>query len=69
MANNGILAAVGAAWSAQAASGKMLLDLSSGDGETSEMLARQGYRVVATDYGLQRPIKGVTRVAGVDLNS
>lgn len=69
MANNGILAAVAAAWSAQAAAEKMLLDLSSGDGATSEMLARQGYRVVATDYGLQRPMKGVTRVAGVDLNS
>jgi len=69
MANNGILTAVAAAWSAQAAAGKMLLDLSSGDGDTSEMLARQGYRVVATDYGLQRPMNGVTRVAGVDLNS
>jgi len=69
MPNTGIFDSVAAAWSAETAAGKTLLDLSSGDGDTSEMLARQGYRVVATDYGLLRPMHGVTRVAGVDLNS
>ena len=48
---------------------KKLVDLSSGDGENSVRLARQGFRVIATDYGLQQPMNGVTRVAGVDLNA
>lgn len=69
MPNAAILDAVSAAWSVEVPSGKKLLDLSSGDGDTSEMLARQGYQVVATDYGPQRPMRGVARVAGVDLNS
>src|SRR5262245_29041512 len=69
MPNTAILDSVTAAWSAEKAAGKSLLDLSSGDGDTSEMLARLGYRVVATDYGPQRPMAGVTRVGGVDLNA
>ena len=69
MPNDAILDAVTAAWSGEAATGKTLLDLSSGEGDTSEMLARLGYRVVSTDYGPQRPMHGVTRVGGVDLNS
>jgi len=69
MPNTGIFDAVAAAWSSEKGAGKALLDLSSGDGDTSEMLARQGFRVIATDYGRQRQMTNVTRVAGVDLNS
>jgi len=69
MPNTVIFEAVASAWLAERAAEKSLLDLSSGDGDISEMLARQGYRVVATEYGPQRPMNGVTRVAGVDLNS
>ncbi len=69
MPNNSIFDAVAASWSSEKGTGKILLDLSSGDGDTSEMLAQQAFRVIATDYGLQRPMKNVTRVTGVDLNS
>jgi len=69
MPNDPIHDAVSAAWATERAAGKILLDLSSGDGDTSETLAAQGFRVIATDYAPQRPMKGVTRVGGVDLNS
>ena len=69
MPNTAIFDSVSTAWSVEKSTGKKLLDLSSGDGDTSEMLARQGFEVVATDYGPQRPMNGVARVAGVDLNS
>lgn len=68
MANSAILDAVAAAWSNHGDSGKKMLDLSCGDGETARLLARLGYRVVATDYGPPPPMTGIERVGGVDLN-
>lgn len=70
MPNQAILDAVSATWSREAARGKRILDLSCGGGHTANMLARHGYKVVATDY--VRPpalTDGVERVAGVDLNA
>ena len=69
MPNPSIFNSVSTAWSAENAAGKRLLDLSCGGGDTAEMLAKLGYRVVATDFGPPPPMKGVARVAGVDLNS
>ena len=69
MPNTTIFDSVSAAWAAERATGKKILDLSSGGGDTSRMLARLGYRVVATDYGPPAALNGVARVAGVDLNS
>jgi SAM-dependent methyltransferase len=68
MPNTAILDSVCAAWSAEAAKGKKILDLSCGGSDTSRMLAQLGYQVIATDYGTPPPVNGVTRVAGVDLN-
>jgi 2-polyprenyl-3-methyl-5-hydroxy-6-metoxy-1,4-benzoquinol methylase len=57
------------AWSDETAAGKKLLDLSCGGGHTSVMLAKLGFQVVATDYGVPRPMSnGIARVGGVDLN-
>jgi SAM-dependent methyltransferase len=67
--NTTIFDSVSASWSAQPAAGKKILDLSSGGGDTSRMLAKLGYLVTATDYGAPPPMSGVDRVAGVDLNS
>lgn len=70
MPNDTILDAVSATWSRETAQGKRVLDLSCGGGHTANMLARHGYKVVATDY--YRPptlADGVERVAGVDLNA
>lgn len=69
MPNTTILDSVSAAWSAEPATGKNVLDLSSGGGDTSRMLAKLGFVVTATDYGPPPPMQGVDRVAGVDLNS
>src|SRR5215475_14083694 len=69
MPNTAIFDSVSAAWSAERAAGKKILDLSSGSGATSRMLAKLGYQVVATDYGPPPPMNGVARVAGVDLNA
>jgi 2-polyprenyl-3-methyl-5-hydroxy-6-metoxy-1,4-benzoquinol methylase len=50
--------------------GKRILDLSCGDGDTAEMLARLGYKVIATDYSVPPAMTpGIGRVAGVDLNA
>ena len=69
MPNSAILQAVSAAWSRETAAGKKLLDLSCGNGATAETLARFGYQVVATDYGMPRSrSNGIGRVGGVDLN-
>lgn len=69
MPNSAILQAVSAAWSGETAAGKKMLDLSCGNGATSETLARFGYQVVATDYGAPRSLSnGIGRVGGVDLN-
>ena len=70
MPNNTILDAVSATWSREAARGKRVLDLSCGGGHTANMLARQGYKVVATDYYPPPELAaGVERVAGVNLNA
>src|SRR5262245_51774390 len=69
MPNQAILRAVSEAWSAERATGKRLLDLGAGHGVTSKVLAKQGFRVVATDFGLSHPMSnGIARVGGVDLN-
>ncbi len=69
MANSTILTSVATAWSDNARSGRKMLDLSCGDGDTAQLLAKLGYSVVATDYcaPLLMP-RGIERVAGVDLN-
>ena len=69
MPNTTIFDSVLASWSAAPAAGRRILDLSSGGGDTSRMLADLGFRVTATDYGAPPPMAGVDRVAGVDLNS
>ncbi len=69
MPNPAILKAVCQAWSCEAGGAKRLLDLSVGGGDTSMALAKLGYRVIATDYGVPPPMPdGILRVAGVDLN-
>ena len=69
MPNPAILDSVRRAWSGDPARGKMALDLSAGSGDTSQILAAQGYVVVATDYGRPRPMANdIGRVGGVDLN-
>jgi len=69
MPNSAILESISSAWSDEAEPGKRLLDLSSGGGRTSERLARLGFQVVATDYGVPGPMaNGIARVGGVDLN-
>lgn len=69
MANPTILTAIATAWSDHPGSGGKMLDLSCGDGDTAQLLAKLGYSVVATDYG-KPPLmpQGIKRVAGVDLN-
>ena len=68
MPNPGILQSVSTAWTKEAAPGKKVLDLSCGSGVTSEMLAKLGFRVTATDYSSPPPMSdGVARVGGVDL--
>lgn len=69
MPNNAIFDSVSLAWSAENPVGKKILDLSCGGGDTAEMLAQIGYKVVATDYGLPpKMAPGIERVGGVDLN-
>jgi SAM-dependent methyltransferase len=69
MPNSAILDSISAAWSDQAAAGKKLLDLSCGGGHTSELLAQMGFQVIATNYGVPRPMSnGIARVGDVDLN-
>lgn len=59
-----------AAWAKENTQGKTVLDLSCGGGDTAVMLARLGFRVVATEYGRPRQMpNGVARVGGVDLNA
>lgn len=68
MPNLSILQSVSAAWAKE--SGKVALDLSCGGGHTAIMLAKLGYRVVATEYGHFRPMPhGILSVGGVDLNA
>lgn len=69
MPNPAIFDAVTAAWSNERAMGRKILDLSCGGGHTSQMLAKLGFQVVATDYGEPPLMHGVQRVSGVDLNS
>lgn len=70
MANTPILDAVAAAWGRESAAGRTILDLSAGAGLSSEMLAKLGFRVVTTEYGLPRPMSaGILQVGGVDLNN
>jgi len=69
MPNPAILESVRRAWSGDPARGKKALDLSAGSGDTSQILAAQGYVVVATDYGRPQPMANeIGRVGGVDLN-
>lgn len=69
MPNSAILDSVAAAWSKESGTGKSMLDLSCGGGDTAQLLAKLGYHVVATDYGPPPPMPhGVDRVGGVDLN-
>jgi SAM-dependent methyltransferase len=69
MANSAILTSVATAWSSKPGPGKKMLDLSCGDGDTAQLLARLGYHVVATDYGPPPPMSNsIDRVGGVDLN-
>jgi 2-polyprenyl-3-methyl-5-hydroxy-6-metoxy-1,4-benzoquinol methylase len=69
MANSTILTSVATAWSNNAGSGRKMLDLSCGDGDTAQLLAKLGYFVVATDYCVPPLMpRGIERVAGVDLN-
>jgi SAM-dependent methyltransferase len=69
MPTPGILQSVSAAWAKEVPPGKKLLDLSCGSGRTSEMLAKLGFRVIATDYSPPPPMStGIARVGGVDLN-
>ena len=64
-----ILDAVIAAWSSEKAAGRTILDLSAGAGHSSERLAKLGFRVVTTEYGLPMPMSaGIARVGGVNLN-
>jgi SAM-dependent methyltransferase len=69
MPNPAILAAITEGWSKEPAKGKSALDLSCASGETAQLLAGLGYRVIATEYGMPRLIDGIDRVGGVDLNS
>jgi SAM-dependent methyltransferase len=69
MPNPSILEAVRRAWLGDRVHEKRALDLSAGSGDTSQILAAQGYVVVATDYGRPRPMaNNIGRVGGVDLN-
>jgi SAM-dependent methyltransferase len=69
MPNSAVLDSISSAWSDETATGKRLLDLSCGGGDTSVMLAKLGFQVVATDYDVPRPMSnGIARVGGVDLN-
>jgi SAM-dependent methyltransferase len=70
MSNPHILAAVSRAWTGETGHGKTLLDLSCGGGQSSQMLARQGFKVTATDYSPPpKMAQGINRVGGVDLNA
>jgi SAM-dependent methyltransferase len=69
MPNPFILESISVAWSKENGRGKRALDLSCGGGHTSVMLAKYGYHVVATEYGLLGPMGlNIERVGGVDLN-
>lgn len=69
MPNTPILDAVIAAWSSEKVAGRTILDLSAGAGHSSERLAKLGFRVVTTEFGLPRPMSaGILRVGGVNLN-
>lgn len=69
MPNSAIFHSVSTAWASEQATGKRVLDLSCGEGQTAEMLEQLGFQVVATDYSPPRPMShGVERVGGVDLN-
>ena len=70
MANPHILAAIARSWADEVSQGKTLLDLSCGAGHTTQILARQGFKVTATDYRPPPPMpNGIHRVGGVDLNA
>jgi len=70
MPNAYILDAVKQLWAGNPSRGKILLDLSCGGGQTSRLLAGQGFGVIATDYLPPPPMpNGIRRVAGVDLNA
>jgi SAM-dependent methyltransferase len=70
MPNPYILKAVARCWAAEEAHGRRALDLSCGGGHTSRMLARQGFKVVATDYRPPPALPAeIERVGGVDLNA
>ena len=69
MPNPFIMRSVTAAWESEAVRENRVLDLSCGGGDTPQMLTKNGFRVVATEYGMP-PFLGrhVERVGGVDLN-
>lgn len=69
MPNPAIFASITAGWSKEPGAGKRALDLSCASGETAQLLAGFGYRVVATEYGVPPAMPGVAQVGGVDLNS
>jgi SAM-dependent methyltransferase len=70
MANPHILAAIARSWAIEESRGKRLLDLSCGAGHTAQILARQGFKVTATDYRPPPPMpQEIHRVGGVDLNA
>ena len=69
MPNPYIFRSVSEAWSREDGRGKRALDLSCGGGDTARMLAACGFEVVATEYGLLKPMSsGIYAVGGVDLN-
>jgi SAM-dependent methyltransferase len=69
VASNRIAEAVRCAWRDEARSGRNVLDLSVGSGETARMLAELGFNTVATEYStLPFIAENVPRVAGVNLN-
>lgn len=69
MPNPFILRSVEAAWSNELGRVQRVADLSCGGGDTSRILARHGFSVVATDYVVPAPVgDGVARIGGVDLN-
>jgi 2-polyprenyl-3-methyl-5-hydroxy-6-metoxy-1,4-benzoquinol methylase len=69
MPNLAILAAIAEGRSKEPAKGKSALDLGCASGETAQLLAGLGYRVIATEYGIPPLIDGIDPVGGVDLNS
>lgn len=69
MPNPFILRAVTDAWSGEIGQAGRVADISCGGGETSRMLAQEGFSVVATEYVYPPFVsERVARVGGVDLN-